>query len=305
VYLDEWLPHVAPRPDVTGLVHNHNVRFGLFLPPFEEFAEPQRVMALARSAEDAGWDGLFLWDHMLAGPGVAVADPWVTMAAIATSTTRLRFGALVTPLPRRRPWVMARQIATLDRLSAGRLIAGVGVGDDGWSEFSSFGEPEDPILRGEVLDEALELLQRLLAGNAVQYHGRHFVVNTTALLPKPQQEPLPIWGACRWPHRRPLARAAKLQGCFPIFPVDGPPPPPTPSDIASIRKALTDLGALPDADLVVRCALSLEDPGSVTDTVSALEDAGVTWILEGFGPREPPASVVESIVGNGPPRLAS
>jgi alkanesulfonate monooxygenase SsuD/methylene tetrahydromethanopterin reductase-like flavin-dependent oxidoreductase (luciferase family) len=196
---------------------------------------------------------------------------------------------------------MARQIATLDRLSDGRLVAGVGVGDDGWSEFSSFGEPEDPVLRGEVLDEALELLQRLLAGNAVQFRGRHFAVNTTALLPEPRQSPVPIWGACRWPNRRPLARVARLQGCFPIFPFDGPPPPPAPGDIASIRSVLRDLGALPDADLVVRCALSLEDPASVTDTVSALEEAGVTWILESFGPREPPTSIVESIVRNGPP----
>jgi alkanesulfonate monooxygenase SsuD/methylene tetrahydromethanopterin reductase-like flavin-dependent oxidoreductase (luciferase family) len=280
------------------------VHFGLFLPPFAEFAEPQRVMTLASSAEDSGWDGLFLWDHMLAGPGVAVADPWITMAAIATSTTRLRFGALVTPLPRRRPWVMARQIATLDRLSSGRLVAGVGIGDDGWSEFSSFGEPQDPIVRGEMLDEALDLLQRFLAGNEVHYHGRHFVVDTTALLPKPQQDPLPIWGACRWPHRRPVARAARLQGCFPIFPVEGPPSPPAPSDIAAIRRMLADFGALPDVDLVVRCALALEDPASVPDTVSSLDEAGVTWILEGFGPSEPTAAVVESIVARGPSALA-
>ncbi len=200
-------------------------------------------MALARSAEEAGWDGLFLWDHMLAGPGVAVGDPWVTMAAIATATTRLRFGALVTPLPRRRPWVLARQIATLDRLSAGRLVAGIGVGDDGWSEFSSFGEAEDPVVRGEVLDEALDLLQNFLTGNEVHHHGRHFVVDTTALLPRPRQDPLPIWAACRWPHRKPLARAARLQGCFPIFPVDGPPPPPAPSDIAAIRSVLAEFGA--------------------------------------------------------------
>jgi alkanesulfonate monooxygenase SsuD/methylene tetrahydromethanopterin reductase-like flavin-dependent oxidoreductase (luciferase family) len=280
------------------------VHFGLFLPPFDEFAEPRRVMALATSAEDAGWDGLFLWDHMLAGPGVAVADPWVTMAAIATSTTRLRFGALVTPLPRRRPWVLARQMATLDRLSAGRLVAGVGVGDDGWSEFSSFGEPEDPVVRGEVLDEALDLLQRFLAGNEVHHRGRHFVVDSTALLPRPRQDPLPIWGACRWPHRKPVARAAKLHGCFPIFPVDGPPPPPAPSDIAAIRRMLADFGARPDLDLVIRCALSLEDPAGVAETVSSLDDAGVTWILEGFGPGQPPVTVVESIVGRGPPALA-
>jgi alkanesulfonate monooxygenase SsuD/methylene tetrahydromethanopterin reductase-like flavin-dependent oxidoreductase (luciferase family) len=280
------------------------VHFGLFLPPFDEFAEARRVMALARSAEEAGWDGIFLWDHMLAGPGVAVGDPWVTMAAIATATTRLRFGALVTPLPRRRPWVLARQIATLDRLSAGRLVAGIGVGDDGWSEFSSFGEAEDPVLRGEVLDEALELLQKFLTGNEVHHHGSHFVVDTTALLPRPRQDPLPIWAACRWPHRKPLARAARLQGCFPIFPVDGPPPPPAPSDIAAIRRVLAEFGAAPDLDLVVRCALSLEDPAGVADTVSSLDDAGVTWILEGFGPGQPPAAVVESIVGRGPPALA-
>jgi len=279
------------------------VHFGLFLPPFDEFAEPLRVTALARTAEDAGWDGLFLWDHMLAGPGVAVADPWVTMAAIATSTTRLRFGALVTPLPRRRPWVLARQIATLDRPSAGRLVAGVGVGDDGWSEFSSFGEAEDSVVRGEVLDEALDLLQRFLAGTEVHHHGRHFVVDSTALLPMPRQDPLPIWGACRWPHRKPVARAATLQGCFPIFRVDGPPPPPAPGDIAAIRRMLADFGALPDLDLVVRCALSLEDPARVPDTVSSLEEAGVTWILEGFAPGQPPAAVVESIVGRGPPAL--
>jgi alkanesulfonate monooxygenase SsuD/methylene tetrahydromethanopterin reductase-like flavin-dependent oxidoreductase (luciferase family) len=279
------------------------VRFGLFLPPFNEFAEPQRVMALARSAEQAGWDGLFLWDHMLAGPGVAVADPWVMMAAIATVTTRLRLGALVTPLARRRPWVLSRQLATLDLLSGGRLVAGIGLGDDGWSEFSSFGEAADPTLRGDVLDEALELLQQLLSGQAVRYHGRHFDVDTTALLPEPRQVPLPIWAACRWPNRRPLARAAKLQGCFPIFPVDGPPPPPDPADIVAIRSVLADHGARPDIEVVVRCALSLEPAAGVAETVSALEQAGVTWILESFAPGEPPATIVESIVDTGPPRL--
>src|ERR1035437_7476356 len=89
------------------------MRFGIFLPPFAEFAEPQRVVALAKLAEESGWDGLFLWDHMLAAPGMAVADPWVVMAAVAAGTSRIRMGALVTPLPRRRPWVLSRQMATL------------------------------------------------------------------------------------------------------------------------------------------------------------------------------------------------
>jgi alkanesulfonate monooxygenase SsuD/methylene tetrahydromethanopterin reductase-like flavin-dependent oxidoreductase (luciferase family) len=143
------------------------MRFGVFVPPFAEFAEPRRVVALSTAAEASGWDGVFLWDHMLAFPGMAVADPWVVMAAMAAATQRIRLGALVTPLPRRRPWVLSRQMATLDQLSNGRLIGGIGLGDDGWTEFSSFGEAVEPVTRGEMLDEALELVQRFLTGEPV------------------------------------------------------------------------------------------------------------------------------------------
>jgi alkanesulfonate monooxygenase SsuD/methylene tetrahydromethanopterin reductase-like flavin-dependent oxidoreductase (luciferase family) len=274
------------------------VRFGVFLPPFAEYAEPALVVALAVVAEEAGWDGFFLWDHMLAEPWMAVADPWVTMAGIAAMTNRIRLGALVTPLPRRRPWVLSRQMATLDRLSDGRLIGGIGLGDDGWSEFSGFGEAVDPAVRGQMLDEALELLQRFLTGEPVSYTGRHYVVNSPPLLPRPLQSPLPIWGACRWPNRRPLARIANLQGCFPIFPTAGAIPPPDPADIREIRGALMDLGARPTIDIAVRCALSLEDPARVPDIVSELEESGVTWILEGFPPGEPPDRVM-NVVGAG------
>ncbi|MFI5286261.1 MAG: LLM class flavin-dependent oxidoreductase [Candidatus Dormibacteria bacterium] len=275
------------------------MHFAVFLPPFAEFAEPQRVMALSKQSEDAGWDGLFLWDHMLALPGMAVADPWITMAAAAVATTRLRLGALVTPLPRRRPWVLSRQMATLDRLCDGRLIGGIGLGDDGWSEFSSFGEAADPVVRGQMLDEALELLQRFLRGEPVTFSGRHYIVNSPALLPRPRQTPLPIWGACRWPNRKPLRRIAKLQGCFPIFPTDRTQASPDPADLRAIRNALTELGA-PDIDIAVRCKLALEEPERVRETVAALEQAGVTWILESFPPGALP-ELVERVVSSGPP----
>jgi alkanesulfonate monooxygenase SsuD/methylene tetrahydromethanopterin reductase-like flavin-dependent oxidoreductase (luciferase family) len=276
------------------------VRFGIYLPPFAEFAEPQRVVALAKQAEAAGWDGLFLWDHMLAEPGMAVADPWVTLAAVATATGRIRIGAQVTPLPRRRPWVLSRQMATLDQLCDGRLIGGVGLGDDGWSEFSSFGDEVDPVIRGEMLDEALELLRRFLGGEPVSFEGRHYRVNAPALLPSPRQDPLPMWGAVRWPNRKPLTRIARLEGCFPIFTTPGPPRPPDPADIATLRRAMTDLGARPDIDIVVRCALSREDPAGIPETVGALEESGVTWLLEGFAPGTPPDRVT-GVVGAGPP----
>jgi alkanesulfonate monooxygenase SsuD/methylene tetrahydromethanopterin reductase-like flavin-dependent oxidoreductase (luciferase family) len=277
------------------------VRFGVFLPPFAEFAEPGRVVALARRTEESGWDGLFLWDHMLAAPGMAVADPWVTMAAVATATSRIRIGALVTPLPRRRPWVLSRQMATLDRLCEGRLVGGIGLGDDGWSEFSAFGEEVDPVVRGEMLDEGLSLLQAFLSGKPVQYAGRHYVVDSPPLLPVPRQDPLPIWGACRWPNRKPLARIAKLQGCFPIYRTEGAPPPPDPEDITALRAALVDLGAASNIDIAVRCALSLEDPASVPETLATLGESGVTWMLEAVLPGAPPDQVT-AVVSRGPPR---
>ena len=283
-----------------GYPDNPAMRFGIFLPPFAEFAEPRRVVSLARQAEESGWDGLFLWDHMLANPGMAVADPWVVMGAVAAMTTRIRLGALVTPVPRRRPWVLSRQMATLDQLSDGRLIGGIGLGDNGWTEFSSFGEAVDPVLRGQMLDEALELLQRFLGGEAVSYRGRHYAVNAPPLLPRPRQDPLPIWGAVRWPNRKPLARIAKLDGCFPIFAASGGVPPPDPADITALRAALSDLGAKPDIDIAVRATLAVEDPAGVRETVAALQESGVTWLLEAFPPGAPPDRVM-SVVVNGPP----
>ncbi len=280
------------------------MRFGIFLPPFAEFAEPRRVAALSTLAETSGWDGFFLWDHMLSMPGMAVADPWVTMAAIAMATRDIRIGALVTPLPRRRPWVLSREMATLDQLSDGRLIGGIGLGGDGWTEFSSFGEAVDPVVRGEKLDEALGLLQRFLTGEPVSFHGRHYGVDAPPLLPKPRQDPLPLWGAVRWPNRRPLARMAKLQGCFPIFGASDGPPPPDPADIAALRGLLIERGARPNIDIAVECALSAEDPVTVPETVAALEQAGATWMLEAFRPGASPDRVT-TVVGQGPPRPAT
>ncbi len=237
---------------------------------------------------------------MLATPGMPVADPWVIMAAVATVTQRIRLGALVTPLPRRRPWVLSRQLATLDQLSGGRLIGGIGLGGDGWSEFSAFGEPVDPVVRGRMLDEALELVRRFLSGDAVSFQGRHYVVNAPPLLPRPRQNPLPIWGAVRWPNRKPLARIAKLDGCFPIFGSSSGLPPPDPADIAALHAQLVDRGARFDIDIAVECALSLEEPSSIPETVAALERVGVTWMLEAFPPGTAPDRVAR-VVSNGPP----
>ena len=278
------------------------MRFGLFVPAFAELADPRRVADLAHTAEESGWEGFYLWDHVLRPGGMGVADPWVTLAAVATATERVRIGTLVTPLARRRPWVLARQVSTLDHLSGGRVVVGIGLGHDGWREFSAFGEVADARGRGRLLDESLDVLRRLLGGGPVKHRGDQLAVDTPPFVPRPVQDPLPIWAACQWPNRRPLVRAARLQGCFPIFPTPVPPPPPTATEVAEVRRELDRLGARPDLDLVVRCSMSLEEPSALRRRVSELGEAGVTWMLEGFAPGEPPPAVVEQVVRRGPPQ---
>ncbi len=279
--------------------------YGVFLPAFAEFAEPKRLVALAQSAERAGWDGLYLWDHMLTIPGMAVADPFVMAAAIAQATERIRLGMMVTPLARRRPWVFARQAATLDRLSDGRLDVGVGLGHDGWKEFSSFsGEVVDAVERALFLDDSLEILRRLWSGEPVEYEGDRIWVNSTPFLPRPIQQPLPVWVACRWPHQLPIGRAARNQGCFPIFDEAGREMPglPEPEQVAEVRVKLLDKGAPPDIDIVCRGASGPVPARELAPRFAALEDAGMTWWLESFGRGEPPPAEVEAVVAGGPPR---
>jgi alkanesulfonate monooxygenase SsuD/methylene tetrahydromethanopterin reductase-like flavin-dependent oxidoreductase (luciferase family) len=270
------------------------VKSGLFVPPFGELADPRAVATLAAAAEQAGWDGFFLWDHMLAEPGLPVAEAWTTMAAIATATTRIRFGALVTPLARRRPWTLARQIATLDHLSGGRLVAGIGLGDDGWGEFSSFGEETSPRARAELLDQSLDVLLALLTGEPVQYQGSQLVVDCPPVLPRPVQDPLPIWAACRWPYRRPLARAARVQGCFPIFGGTGPLSFGF-DEVTALRAELARHGAPASQDIVVCGATRLAPPVQRADFISGVRDAGATWLLEAFRPRVRAADVARAI----------
>src|SRR5215218_8403575 len=150
---------------------------GLSLPCFGIGLDAALLAQWARTAEDAGWDGFFLWDHLFAfAPGaVDVVDPFITLTAAACSTDTIRLGTLVTPLPRRRPLVVARQTVTLDRLSKGRLVLGVGSGA-GPYEWDFCGEQVDAAVRGEMLDEHLDLLNRLWTGAPVQHNGRFYQV---------------------------------------------------------------------------------------------------------------------------------
>lgn len=192
------------------------VCFGLGVTNGGDFADPRRIAQLARDAEAAGWDGFFLWDHVIRRPPWApMIDPWVTLAAVAMQTERLIIGPMVTPLARRRTSVVARETATLDLLASGRLRFGVGLGapDD---EFTRFGEDADPVRRARVLDESLELLQALWSGEPVTYEGAHVTADDVQFLPRPVHGTIPIWVAGKWPGGAPFRRAARYDGVYPI-----------------------------------------------------------------------------------------
>ena len=230
-----------------------SVRRGIFVAPFEELSEPRLMAELAARAEARGWDGFFVWDHVAyREPVRALADPWVTLAAIATATERLTIGPLVTPLPRRRPHQLARETVTLDRLSGGRLVLGVGIGSEATGEFDPerFGEEPDMRARAVLLDDGLERLTAYWDGE---------------FEPRPVNGRIPVWVAARWPNRRPLKRAARWDG---LFPIDLPGP-------EALAEMVAELGRRPDRYDVVAEA----PPG--TDRDPWIE-AGATWLLTSF-----------------------
>jgi alkanesulfonate monooxygenase SsuD/methylene tetrahydromethanopterin reductase-like flavin-dependent oxidoreductase (luciferase family) len=195
------------------------MRSGVYLPLFDPLADPGVVARLAAEAEEAGWDGFFLWDHIRwREPVEAVGDTQITLAAIAVATERIRFGPMVTPLARRRPAKVARETAALDLLSGGRLTLGVGLGGDEFaSEYAITGEELDDRRRAQMLDEALEILKAAWSGEPVRHRGEHYTVDAMRFLPKPVQRPrVPVWVAGFAGRPKPMRRAARYEGFFPI-----------------------------------------------------------------------------------------
>jgi alkanesulfonate monooxygenase SsuD/methylene tetrahydromethanopterin reductase-like flavin-dependent oxidoreductase (luciferase family) len=249
------------------------VNRGIFVAPFDELVDPRRLADLAQRAEARGWDGFFLWDHVAyQAPVRALADPWVALAAIACATERLRLGPLVTPISRRRVQKLARETVTLDHLSGGRLILGVGLGVEGNGELEPFGEVIEPRERARLLDAGLERLAAFWAGG---------------FEPRPLQRPrIPVWVAGRWPNRRPLRRAAEWDGLFPIEL-------PGPEALATLADEVRALrGGRAGA---FECVVDVP-PGA---ELGPWEAAGATWVLTGFG-HQPRAAEVRAVIESGP-----
>lgn len=268
------------------------LRHAIHLPLFGALADPRTIASMARAAEQAGWDGLFVWDHVLSPVDGEweIADPWIVMAAAATATERIRLGPMVTPLPRRRLIKLARETVTLDRLSAGRLILGLGTGRDNWREYSAFGDDGDPRRLGRVLDEGAAVLTALWSGETVTHRGA-VVVDGVRILPGPVQQPrIPVWFGTNRTEGTPIERAARYDGVFPLgFPngMDA-------SGVARIAAAVEALrGSRDGFDIAVGTR-----PGHMPD--ADLLAAGGTWAMHEFWPGDRPEQVLR-VIEAGPP----
>lgn len=274
------------------------MRFGVSVP---NIADVATLVDLGVEADLAGWDGYFLWDHMRfsADFPVPVFDPWVTLGALAVRTTRVRLGTLVTPLARRRPWKLARETVTLDHLSGGRVILGVGLGYPPDADFALLGEESDDRIRAAKLDEGLEVLVRLWSGEPFEHDGTHYHLRRAQFLPRPVQRPrIPIWVAGMWPSRPPFRRAARYDGVAPIGVGAGGVP------------GRLDCAGLADVVRYVREHRASDEPFDVVHggpadpgLIRAAEQSGATWYLadagiEGPGWEEPTRALLRA----GPPR---
>jgi alkanesulfonate monooxygenase SsuD/methylene tetrahydromethanopterin reductase-like flavin-dependent oxidoreductase (luciferase family) len=245
----------------------------IFVAPFDELSDPRLVADLAAEAEQRGFDGFFVWDHIqYSEPVRQVSDPWVVRSAVACATSRIELGPMVTPLSRRRVHKLARETVTLDRLCGGRLVLGAGLGSDDHGEFTDHDEVSEPRERAELLDAGLERLAAFWGGG---------------FEPPPVRQPrIPVWLAARWPNRRPVRRAARWDGLFPIE----LPGPDALAELAAEVAEQRDETAGP-FDLVVTDPLGT-DPGP-------WEQAGATWLLTGFD-RSPSEREVREAIAAGP-----
>ncbi len=259
------------------------MRFGISVPPFGPFADPRRLAALAESAEEVGWDGFFVWDHVVFDPTFhPVADPWVALAAAAVRTERLVLGTMVTPLARRRPWQVARQAVTLDHLCGGRFVLGIGLGGlDPW-DFGWFGEEQDLRLRAAALDEAVQIITGLWTGKPFSFAGEHFRIDhDVTFRPRPLAEPrIPIWVGGFWPNRAPLRRAARWDGMAIIKMGETLPPAELAEAYRYVREHRVDDGPFD----VVASGPTGEDAAADQARLAEYEAVGATWWLEDVSP---------------------
>ncbi len=279
------------------------MRYAVGVPNVREYGDPNVLLDLGLRTERAGWDGFFVWDHLVyREQGDPVCDPWVALTAVAARTSRIRLGVMVCALARRRPWMVARTTAALDGLSGGRLVFGAGLGSLGDGEFTAFGEDADDRVRADRLDEGLQIVTGLWSGEPYSFHGHHYRVEEAAFRPAPVQRPVPVWIAGRWPALRPFRRAARWQGLFATHREVGLAQTMTPEQLEEIvRYTLdhrTDEGPF---DVVVEGSTA-GSASAEAARVSAYADVGLTWWVEQLTWARGSLDETRGRIHEGPPR---
>lgn len=269
------------------------MRYGIEVVPFGPYAEPGPVVELARAAEAAGWDGLCIWDHCHFWGGVG--DPWVTLAAVACATDRLRLVTDVSPVPRYRPHMLARSVHALDALSGGRFTfgAGLGVAED----LAPLGDHRDDRTRAAMTDEALELVVRWCNAETVDHQGEHYVATGAQVANRVTQSPrVPVWIG-GW-SRPALRRAARWDGWTASVIDETQAVLCPPEGIAGSVGYLRELGIGADFDVAVNGTTTAGERGLAPQYA----EAGATWWFESvFGLRGSHEQMLER-VSAGPPR---
>ncbi len=291
------------------------MQFAIDIPNFGHFADPRLTAEVARDAETAGWDAVWVWDHIMRDPADPHADPWLLLAAIATATTRIRLGPMVTPMARRRPSHLAREAATLDHLSGGRLTLGVGNGSRD-REFTAFGDESDLRIRAAMLDEGLAILDGLWSGRPFSFEGAHYRIDEATFLPTPLQQPrIPIWVAATWPVRAPLRRAARWDGVWPLRRAsDGTSQALTPDDVRGVCAVIAEERALATEragvtpaerpfDVLVAGVTPADDLSAAAATAAEFAGAGATWWTERINPSRGTLADMRRRIAAGPPRF--
>ena len=283
------------------------MKYALNMPNFGYFGDVDTLIEIAVEAEDAGWDGFTLWDHVLVFKQedmvLPFVDPWIALSAIACNTSKMKLCPLVTPLPRRRPWKVARETLTLDHLSKGRLILGVGIGAPPDVEFEYFGENSDTKIRAQQLDESLDIITGLWTGKPFSYDGKHFQLKEMTFLPKPKQTPrIPIWVGGGVPHKAPFRRAARYDGVVPVH--SRWPEIVTPHDLEYVLDIVrTERGGLRDYDVVICGATTSFDSAKNEEILAPWKERGVTWWLEDINSMRAEIDVLREGIKAGPPKV--
>lgn len=283
------------------------MRYGLEIPNAGVCGDARVLADLAYLAEEAGWDGIFLEDYIVhhSAHDAPTYDPWIALAAMAVCTKRIRLGTTVTPLSRRRPWKLARETVTLDHLSDGRLILGVGLGDVNDPGFAQVGEVTDGRQRASMLDEALDILVGLWSGQSFSYHGEYYQIHDVTFLPRPVQTPrIPIWVGGNWPNIGPMRRAARFDGFCGGKVNQGTDWLLTPAELRELKASVeSQRSGLTSFDIALGGAERSSEPEQERATITALAEAGATWWMEYVTPSRGELDAMRAHIKGGPLRI--